>query len=80
MSTDDTPPEQRALELVADAGATLEQARTLLLARASVAVAAGIDPKTVAHAAGLDPATLRRWLAGRDADHRAVGTHDVPRR
>lgn len=56
----------RALELVAEAAVSLEQARDLLVTRASVAIAAGLDPKIVANAAGLDPATLRRWLSAVD--------------
>lgn len=51
-----------------DAAVSLEQARELLVARASVAIAAGLDPKIVANAAQLDPATLRRWLAARERD------------
>ncbi|MFK5634268.1 hypothetical protein [Ornithinimicrobium sp. LYQ103] len=68
MSTDGGPPQQRALELVADAAEDLEHARALLVARCSVAVAAGLTHKTVAGAAGLEASTLRRWLAEREID------------
>lgn len=68
VSTEDVPPQQRALELVADAAINLEQARALLVARASVAIAADLDLKIVAKTAGLDRATLRRWLLARERE------------
>lgn len=68
VSTDDVSPQQRALELVADAANNLEQARALLVARASVAIAADLDLKIVAKTAGLDRATLRRWLIARERE------------
>ena len=68
MSTDDVSPQQRALELVADAAINLEEARALLVARASVAIAADLDLRIVAKAAGHDPATLRRWLSARERE------------
>lgn len=56
---------QATIEHLRTAGMELEQARTLVVIRAEVALAAGGDLRTIAQAAGVQPATLRTWLTRR---------------